>query len=347
MRAMMSRESMMFWLWRRGNTWQRFKCSVPLASYGPRGLSNFASLQIYDAVNLLLSKDPVTSDMTSVPNPLFGGGGIGSVVSVTIDTEKYLVELEIELATQSGSSVNSPSAYYLAAANGVGGLFQIDEAFGLTVKPAVDLALQRGLQISTGFAAEGISLEEATQFSGSAGKVLNITQPDPLNGTDLPSGLDIFSRTDQGGVVAMGSTGGGVSIPSLPDQKITQMNPKPWWDYNYINYPTSAKVQAQCCPGTIDSPSDTDGLWNCTVYIKGLDSKGSSVSAQILQEAKNDTVIPKGTWAIFAIVPATSTKSSTDIGVTANTDTFNATSVPSQDNSDGNNYYFSVPIWLL
>jgi hypothetical protein len=340
-------QSMMFWLYRKGNTWKRLKFSLPLS---------FLPLQIFD--NLHLGMDIVNlyvlGNGIDTLNQTSDYGIDASVISITLNPDTYLLDIELELPIYVGSTVNSP-AYWLSQYSGA--FYQIDENFDLTPKPSQLISYQRGESLSVSIGNAALQYTIANQFNNiPVGPTLWITQPDPVSGTPLPSNFDIFTQTDNGGPVNQGFSGSSPNVPSPNGLDFTQVQPKPSWDYNYVTYPpitTTTPVTPGCVPGTVNSPAVGDNMWNCTVYPSGLagglgtTGSGVDIIAQMLQDAPKDIVIPPGTWALFSVILGSSltTPSSTDIGIETGSDTFtnpNATS----PNDNGNFYYFQLALWL-
>jgi hypothetical protein len=312
--------SMSFWIYRKGNTWKRLKFSLPL---------RFIQLQIFD--NLHIDMDVVAlyllGNGVNTYNNSDNYGVDASVISVILNPDTYLIEVELELPIYVGSSINSP-AYWMSQSGGLS-IFQIDENYDLTPKPDQILQYQRGESISLGIANASLAYAINNQFNNlPVGQSLWITQPDSVSGTPLTSGFDLYSRSDVGGPFGGGGyTGQTASVPQSTTG-FSQVQPKPAWDYNYINYPgiTSATAPpATCIPGQVGTQiSDGSGgaggsswnVYNAIVYAGGLTKPGTPVTATLLGNPFKNVTVPIGTWALFSQAGSIST----DSGVTSSPD---------------------------
>jgi hypothetical protein len=308
-------QSMIFWVYRKGNTWKRLKFSLPL---------RFIQLQIFD--NLHLNMDVIgtyllgngTNTLNNTPNY----GIDASVISIVLNPDTYLVDIELELPIYVGSMINSP-AYWMSQYGGQ--FYQIDEDFDLTPKPDQLIAYQRGEALSVDIGNASLAYAINNQFNNlPVGESLWITQPDSVSGTPLTSGFDIYSRTDVGGAVEQGYGGSTSSVPQSTTG-FSQVQPKPAWDYNYVNYPgiTSPNAPpATCIPGQVGTKI-TDGsggaggasfnVYNAVVYAGGLTKAGTVVTATLLGNPFSNITVPVGTWALFSQAGSTAT----DSGVTS------------------------------
>jgi len=343
--------SVLFWLYRKGNTWKRLKFSLPLA---------YVTLNIFDVVTL-------NADVVNLYQLGTHGQSVkASVVGLSINTDTFLLDIELELPIYVGSMKNSP-AYWLQ--NYSGFFYQIDEAFGLTETPQQTIAYQRGASIANATATNELLLEEATQFGGGGGFGYGVSQPDPVGGDSTPQNLSIFTRTDSG--IQMnsigGSSGGGIQPQN---QTIQPQYPPPRFNYAYADFPTTQSSGAPsnsgaCFPGyvvekgqdqsnipsiqTVTSDgnitSDTQVMYSCNVFTSGLSKSPVLVDAVLLQDTINDADIPSGTWALFSVVQAPAQSDSSSSSIFADTSNVVGSNVAST-NADGNFYFFQVPIWM-
>lgn len=322
-------QSMMFWIYRKGNTWKRLKFSLRL---------EYIQLQLFD--NLELQTDVVNLYRLGTPDNVINA----SVISMTLNTDTYMIDIELELPIYVGSMKNSPP-YWMS---GYGGAFyQIDENFDLTEKPQQTIAYLRGEQAANVDATVALQYELMHQFdpTSSTGPQLKLNQIDPTSGTFLPSAItgqdgsaSQAVRMDIGGSVQLGYSGQTPAAPAY-DKSFSTLIPPPGWDYNYVNYPPiqpPSDAQPGCCPGKIISVDSANaGNYLCLVYKQGTQLPGTQISATLLQDAQNDLPIPGGTWAIFSIVQ----------GQNPDSDQASSDVTPSP-NADGSYYYFQVPLWL-
>ncbi len=304
-------QSMMFWLYRKGNTWKRLKFSLPL---------QFIRLELFDNVHLLgeVVEKYALGGPTQITN-----GIPASIVGITLDPTNWTVELELELPIYVGSLINSP-AYWLG--NYSGQFFAIDEFYNLTEKPKQTLAYQQGLQISIGIAAQRLQFQIndlANQRQSSIPQI-GTNEPDSVSGTPGNSQFSIFSSP---GLVQQGYAGTNIIVPPQGNQPGIQYQAKPGFDYGYPDYPglqTTAEAQpGGGIPGTIDKKIG-DMTYACTIYPKGTKNPGTEIVATLLQDAKNDIDIPPETWTFFS-----------KIGTTKD-----------QNNNTVDNYYFQLALWV-
>lgn len=274
-------QSMLFWLYRKGNTWKRLKFSVPL---------KFIQLELFD--NIHINIDVV--DKYVLGKTAFDA----QVVGIDLNPDTWLVDLELELPIYVGSKINSP-AYWLGNYNGQ--FFAIDDFYGLTEKPKQTLAYQRGLQIAIGISAQRLQFQIndlANQHQSIP--MIGVNQPDSVSGTPANSQFSIFDGVAQ---VIAGYTGNAIQIPPQSNQPAIQYQAKPGFDYNYATYPGLQSTQeAQPgggIPGTIDKHA-SGMVYSCTIYPKGLDKPGTVIEATLLQDAVNDIDIPPETWTFFS-----------------------------------------------
>jgi hypothetical protein len=348
-------QSVLFWLYRKGNTWKRLKFSVPL---------KYISLQIFDVVTL--NSDVVNLYKLGRPNQSV----LASVVGLSLNPDTFLFDLELELPIYVGSLKNSP-AYWLNQYSGF--FYQIDEAFGLTETPQQTIAYKRGASVANATSQNEILLEQATQFGGGGGSGSGypLSQPDPVGGDSTPQNLNVFTRTDSGYQLQPGYGGTSPLAPPQQTQAIIPQYPPPKFNYAYADYPTTQASGAQnmngaTFPGFVveknedqsslpsiqvvnpdgTTSTDTQVMYSCNVFTKGLSSSPITVDAVLLQDAENDVDIPSGTWALFSVIQPTTSQSSSTPSFFGSEGSDVAGSTEASTNADGNFYFFQVPIWL-
>jgi hypothetical protein len=150
--------------------------------------------------------------------------------------------------------------------------------------------------------------------------------------------------------------GGGGAIRSQ-DQIIQPQYPPPRFNYAYADYPTeqppaAAATAASCIPGVVLNfkasnsnvntatifPNQVQPTYSCAVFPDGLNRDPVTVDAILLQDAKSDSEIPKGTWALFSVVSGPNPNQSQGI-------LSEGQNQPST-NEDGKFYFFQAPVWL-